>query len=382
MPDQLNILAVDDVELNLAMMEAMLKGLGAFNFITASNGVEALEALETIQGIDIVLLDLQMPVMDGFETLKRIKADDRTRDIPVIVITTGKSEILRTLKLGANDYMSRPYNPKELRLRVANHVHSKKLSDLARGMNAILEAEVLKKTIALKEALHQSRLGEYEISLRLGRAAEYRDLDTGMHIRRVSEMARALAEIAGLPEQECENLCHAAPLHDVGKIGIPDSILLKPAALESAEFETMKTHTEIGGKILADAGLYPILTVGQIVATQHHEKWDGSGYPDGLRGEEIPLLARVFQMVDIYDALAHARPYKRAMERQQVIEVLETEAARGWRDPALTAIFLGIVKTHPEDLELPLASHDDLGLSLFGEIRSTGALDWDHRPYP
>jgi len=118
------------------------------------------------------------------------------------------------------------------------------------------------------------------------------------------------------------------------------------------------------------------------IIRHHHERWDGSGYPDGLRGEKIPLLARVFQIVDIYDALAHARPYKRAMERQQVIEVLETEAARGWRDPALTAIFLGIVKNHPEDLNVPLASHDDLGLSLFGEIRSTGALDWDHRPYP
>jgi len=339
MPDKLNILAVDDVELNLAMMEAMLKGLGAFNFIAARNGVQALQALETTIGIDIVLLDLQMPVMDGFETLKRIKANDRTRDIPVIVITTGKSEILRILKLGANDFMSRPYNPEELRLRVANHVHSKKLSDLARDMNAILEAEVLKKTVALKEALAQSRLGEYEISLRLGRAAEYRDLDTGMHIRRASEMARALAEIAGLPEQECENLCHAAPLHDVGKIGIPDAILLKPATLESAEFETMKTHTEIGGKILADSGLYPILTVGQIVATQHHEKWDGSGYPAGLSGTGIHIYGRIVSIVDVFDALTSERPFKKAFPLEEAVNFMIGKRGKFF-DPDLLDLFL------------------------------------------
>jgi putative two-component system response regulator len=339
MPDKLNILAVDDVELNLAMMEAMLKGLGAFNFIAARNGAEALEALDTTHDIDIVLLDLQMPIMDGFETLKRIKANERTRDIPVIVITTGKSEILRTLKLGANDFMSRPYNPEELRLRVANHIHSKKLSDLARDMNAILEAEVQKKTVALKEALQQSRLGEYEISLRLGRAAEYRDLDTGMHIRRVSEMARTLAEIAGLPEQECENLCHAAPLHDVGKIGIPDSILLKPATLESAEFETMKTHTEIGGKILADAGLYPILTVGQIVATQHHEKWDGSGYPAGLSGTGIHIYGRIVSIVDVFDALTSERPYKKAFPLEEAVTFMMEKRGKFF-DPDLLDLFL------------------------------------------
>jgi putative two-component system response regulator len=339
MPDRINILAVDDVELNLVMIEAMLKGLGAFNLFTAHNGAEALETLESTQGIDIVLLDLQMPVMDGFETLKRIKADDRTHDIPVIVITTGKSEILRILKLGANDFMSRPYNPEELRLRVANHVHSKKLSDLTRDMNEVLEAEVLKKTVALQEALHRSRLGEYEISLRLGRAAEYRDLDTGMHIRRVSEMARELAELAGLPEQECENLCHAAPLHDVGKIGIPDAILLKPAALESSEFETMKRHTEIGGKILADAGLYPILTVGQIVATQHHEKWDGSGYPEGLSGTGIHIYGRIVSIVDVFDALTSARPYKKAFPPEEAVTFMIDKRGKFF-DPDLLDLFL------------------------------------------
>jgi putative two-component system response regulator len=347
----LQILAVDDVEMNLRMMEVMLEGLGDFDFVGAHNGAEALAALEARPGIDIVLLDLEMPVMDGFETLRRIKADERTRDIPVIVITTDKGEIIRTLALGANDFMSRPYNPEELRLRVANHVHSKKLSDLARDMNEILEAEVIKKTDALREALHQSRLAEYEISLRLGRAAEFRDLDTGMHIRRVAEMSRELARLAGLPDEECELLCHASPLHDVGKIGIPDSILLKPGKLDFAEFEVMKLHTEIGGKILSDPELYPILSVGQIVAQQHHERWDGSGYPNGLSGTDIHLYGRIVTIVDIFDALSSERPYKKAFPLEEAVSFLK-EKRGSFFDPELLDLFLVNLDrfTHIQDL--------------------------------
>jgi len=325
--------------MNLAMMELMLEGLGAFKFIGAVNGVEALAALESTPGIDIVLLDLEMPVMDGFETLIQIKADERTRDIPVIVITSDKSEIIKTLALGANDFMAKPYNPEELRLRVANHVHSKKLSDLARDMNEILESEVIKKTAALKQALHQSRLAEYEISLRLGRAAEFRDLDTGMHIRRVAEMARELAGLAGLSGEECEILCHAAPLHDVGKIGIPDQILLKPGKLEAAEFDIMKLHTEIGGKILSDAELYPILSVGQIVAQQHHERWDGTGYPRGLSGTGIHIYGRIVSIVDIFDALTSERPYKKAFPIQEAVRFMKEKRA-SFFDPELLDLFL------------------------------------------
>jgi putative two-component system response regulator len=213
----------------------------------------------------------------------------------------------------------------------------------------------------------------------LARMVEAKDGNTGDHCSRLSHNGVVLGKALGLGADELMALRRGGVLHDIGKLGIPDSILLKPGKLTEAEWVIMRQHVDIGARLVE--GLKSMRLTVPIIR-HHHERWDGSGYPDGLRGEEIPLLARVFQMVDIYDALAHARPYKPAMERLQVIEVLEAEAARGWRDPALTAIFLEIVKTHPETISVPVSSHDDLGLSLFSEIQSTGALDWDHRPHP
>ncbi len=284
MLETMTVLAVDDVELNLELIKLVLKDLGDCELLKARNGREALSLLEMNPDIDIVLLDLEMPVMNGFELLGILKEHNRFRDIPVIVITADNSEVIKTLAMGANDFMSKPYNPEELKLRVLNHVRSKKLGELAHDMNSILELEVIKKTSALRKALDLSQKAEFEISLRLGRAAEFRDIETGMHIRRLSELSHALACLAGIPEEACDILRHAAPLHDVGKIGIPDTILLKPGRLEPEEMAIMKTHTIIGGKILSDADEFPVIKAGQIVAMQHHEKWDGSGYPSGLSG--------------------------------------------------------------------------------------------------
>jgi putative two-component system response regulator len=280
-----------------------------------------------------------MPVMDGFETIKHIKQSFKWRDIPVIVVTAGSNEVTRTLALGANDFIAKPYNPEELRLRVMNHVRSKRLSDLAKEMNSVLEGEVVKKTAALKKALDQSRDAEYEISLRLGRAAEFRDQETGMHIRRISELSKHLASLSGIPEEQCEVLRFASPMHDVGKIGIPDRVLTKPGKLDHAEFDIIKLHTVIGGKILSDAEQYPVIKAGHIIALQHHEKWDGSGYPSGLKGEEIHLFARVVSIVDIFDALMSERPYKKAYPLEKTIAIME-EGRGKFFDPDLLALFL------------------------------------------
>lgn len=344
--DEVVILAVDDDNMSLKMLEIMLSESGG-KFLVAGNGQQALDLLETESYIDVVLLDLEMPVMDGYETIKRIKQSDNWRDIPVIVITAGADEVTRTLALGANDFIIKPYNPEELRLRVMNHIRSKKLSDLTKDVNVILEGEVVKRTAALKKALDQSKAAEYEISLRLGRAAEFRDQETGMHTRRISELSKQLAKLADVPDDQCEVLLFASPLHDVGKIGIPDKILLKPSQLDVAEFEIMKLHTEIGGKILSDAESYPVIKAGSIIAWQHHEKWDGSGYPCGLKAEEIHLFARIVSIVDVFDALSSERSYKKAFPLDKVITIMK-EGRCSFFDPNLLDLFLYNIESFVE----------------------------------
>jgi putative two-component system response regulator len=220
-----------------------------------------------------------------------------------------------------------------------NHVRSKKLSDLAKDMNSVLEGEVVKKTAALQKALKQSQEAEYEISLRLGKAAEFRDQETGMHTRRISELSKHLAMLAGLSDEQCELLRKSSPLHDVGKIGIPDRILLKPGKLDEGEFEIMKQHTDIGGKILSDAEHYPVIDVGCIIARQHHEKWDGSGYPARLKGENIDMFARIVSIADVFDALSSERPYKKAFPLDKTISIME-EGRSTFFDPSYLDLFL------------------------------------------
>jgi putative two-component system response regulator len=335
--DEVTILAVDDDEMNLEMLDVMLSDMDC-RVIKAGNGKEALQALDDNPSVDIILIDLEMPVMDGYECIRQVKQSFEWRDIPIIVVTAGTSEVTRTLALGANDFISKPFNHEELRLRVMNHVRSKKLSDLAKDMNNILESEVVKKTAALQKALNLSREAEYEISLRLGKAAEFRDQETGMHTRRISELSKRLAQLAGMPEDESEILRFASPLHDVGKIGIPDRILLKPGKLDETEFEIMKLHTVIGGKILSESGRYPMLEAGQLIAMQHHEKWDGSGYPQKLKGEEINLFARIVMVVDVFDALTSERPYKKAFPLEKATAIME-EGRGEFFDPTLLGIF-------------------------------------------
>jgi putative two-component system response regulator len=339
MNSTVTVLAVDDEAMNLEMLRLMLSG-SVDRFLAAPNGREALDLLETNPDTDAILLDLEMPVMNGFELLSRLKREERLRDIPVIVVTSDRGEVLKALSLGANDFLAKPYNPEELKLRVMNHLRSKKLHDLSLNMSSALEAEVVKKTAALRKALDFSRKTEFEISLRLGKAAEFRDVETGMHIRRISEFSRLLGDLAGLSEKSCEILRYASPLHDVGKIGIPDRILLKPGRLDHSEFEIMKQHTLIGGQILsASDEHYPVIAAGQVIALQHHEKWDGTGYPEGLEREKIHVFGRVVMIVDVYDALRSKRPYKEPFSLKKTLSMMY-EGAGTFFDPRLLKLFL------------------------------------------
>lgn len=348
-----HVLIVDDDPVNRALQREILDS-PKYAVCEAGSGRQALDALCS-RSFDVVLLDKRMPGMDGDEVCRRIRGELGLGMLPILMVT-GNSDIddlTLSLSAGASDFVRKPYQLSELLARLDAAVRHKRLTDQLDNAESMLFA--------------------------LARMVEAKDGNTGDHCSRLSHNGVVLGKALGLGADELMALRRGGVLHDIGKLGIPDRILLKPGKLTDEEWVIMRQHVDIGARLVA--GLKSMRLTVPIIR-HHHEKWDGSGYPDGLRGEEIPLLARVFQIVDIYDALAHARPYKRAMERQQVIEVLETEAARGWRDPELTALFLGIVKNHPEDINVPLASHDDLGLSLFGEIRSTGALDWDHRPEP
>jgi len=337
--DNVTILVVDDEELNRELLKLMLEEQEV-TVLMACHGKDALEQLAAHPETDLVLLDLEMPVMDGFELLEVLRWHFSLREIPVIVITASRSEVTRTLSLGARDFLTKPYDREELALRVMNQVRTKKLTDMITDLNNSLEVEVARKTADLRNALKFSLEAEYEITLRLGRAAEFRDKETGMHIRRISEMSSALGELAGLSVQECETLRYASPLHDVGKVGIPDRILLKPGRLDEDELNMMRLHTAIGGKILDDAGRYPVLQAGGIIAMQHHEKWDGTGYPAGLAGTDIHVYGRIVMIVDVFDALASERPYKPPMPLSQVLEIMEKDRGTFF-DPELLDLFLG-----------------------------------------
>jgi putative two-component system response regulator len=337
MVDEILILAVDDDDMNVEMLDVILSDMDC-KVLKAGNGLEALQMLENHPDIDIMLIDLEMPVMDGYECISQVKQGSKWHDIPVVAMSGSHYDMPRMLALRANDFISKPFNSEELRLRVMNHIRNKKLADLAKEMNSVLESEVVKKAAALKKALDLSREAEYEISLRLGKASEFRDQDTGMHTRRISELSRRLGQLAGLPDEECETLHLASPLHDVGKIGIPDRILLKPGKLDETEFDIMKLHTVIGGKILSESKRYPTLESGGIIALQHHEKWDGSGYPGKLKGDAIHIFARIVMVVDVFDALTSERPYKKAFTLEKTISIM-TEGKGEFFDPTLLEIF-------------------------------------------
>lgn len=346
------VLIVDDDPVHRALEREILDS-PKYVVSEASSGMEALDALRS-RSFDVVLLDKRMPGMDGDEVCRRIRGELGLGMLPILMVT-GNSDIdnlTLSLSAGASDFVRKPYNPGELLARLDAAVSHKRLTDQLDSAESMLFA--------------------------LARMVEAKDCTTGDHCSRLSHNGVVLGKALGLGADDLMALRRGGVLHDIGKLGIPDSILLKPGQLTDEEWVIMRQHVDIGARFV---GELQSMRLTMPIIRHHHEKWDGSGYPDGLRGEEIPLLARVFQIVDIYDALAHARPYKPAMERPQVIEVLEAEAARGWRDPQLTANFLEVVRNHPEDLDVPLSSHDDLGLSLFSEIHSTGALDWDRRTH-
>jgi putative two-component system response regulator len=328
------ILVVDDEEQNVRVLERILERAGFTDVRSTTDPFRVPSLYATFQP-DLVLLDLHMPKRDGFGVLEDLApfiANERY--LPVLMLTGDPSADakLRALRLGAKDFLTKPFDFDEVLLRIRNLLETRFVYQSIAEQNAELERRVRERTRALEEA-------ELEVLDRLAAAAEYRDDDTGQHTKRVGELAARLATVVGLPVEQVDLLRRAAPLHDVGKIGIPDSVLLKPGKLSPAEFEIMKTHALIGARLLS-GGRSALVQMAERIARSHHERWDGKGYPDGLAGEDIPIEARIVSVVDVIDALSHARPYREAWPIERVLDLIR--GGRGAHfDPALVDALLG-----------------------------------------
>lgn len=338
------VLVIDDTPENLALMSGLLKE--SYRVKVANNGERGLQIAGSDSPPDLILLDIMMPGMDGYEVLARLKADAGTESIPVIFLTA-KSEVEdeeRGLLLGAVDYITKPISPPIVLVRVATHLHLKTVADFLRDKSAFLQAEVARRTEEL-QAIQDVTI------FTMASLAETRDNETGNHIRRTQYYVRSLCVAlrehprfkAFLTPQTIDSLFKSAPLHDIGKVGIPDLILLKPGRLTPEEFEVMKTHTTLGREAIQRAedqlGLeVDFLRHAKEIAYCHQEKWDGSGYPQGLAGDAIPISARLMALADVYDALISRRVYKPPMSHEQACAIIR-EGRGAHFDPDIVDAF-------------------------------------------
>jgi putative two-component system response regulator len=330
---QLPILAVDDEEANVLLLRRVLER-GGHTSVTTTTDPAQVPALFLEMQPRLLLLDLHMPRIDGFELMERLGSLSPERgNIPFLVLTADVTEEAkrRALSLGARDFLTKPLDHIELLLRVRNLLQVQQLQEKLFAHNANLEELVAERTLDLEQA-------RLEILERLALAAEYRDDATQEHAWRIGRTCFLLALGLGLPAVEVELIRRAAPLHDIGKIGIPDAILLKPGKLTDAEFEQVKTHTTIGAEILSGSS-NSLLRMAERIALTHHERWDGHGYPSGLAGEHIPLPGRIVAVADVFDALTHERPYKHAWSIAEAVAEIFHQGGMHF-DPAVVSAFV------------------------------------------
>lgn len=310
------IFAVDDEAANLKLLDKVLGKQGYKNIKLIQDPREVIHGyLE--QRPDLILLDLNMPYIDGYGVINKLKELNDPLLPPIVILTAqhGKDYLTRALNAGVRDFITKPYDTNELQMRVRNLLDAQLAHRMIYNQKAVLESMVQERT----EELRNTQL---KVVQRLGRAAEYRDEETGNHILRMSHMSVVIAKAYGWSEEQCDLLLNASPMHDIGKIGIPDGILLKPGQFESHEWEIMKTHSSIGAELLADDST-PLMKMAYDIALTHHEKWDGSGYPNGLKGAQIPESGRICAIADVFDALTSVRPYKRAWSIEKAIDFIK-----------------------------------------------------------
>jgi len=325
------ILIVDDLAANVEMLQEALEIDGYANIVGCGDPVEALAMIEAGR-FDLILLDMRMPKIDGHEFIRRAKLRFPGEQVPILVLTaqTDEETRRRALAAGVRDFVTKPFLLWELQHRVRNALEMQVHANRMRRVNQELEIRVRLRTRDVEDT-------RKEVIRRLASAGEFRDNETGQHVVRMSHFAHRLAVGAGYDEADAEMLRDAAPLHDIGKVGIPDAILLKPGKLTPEEWTIMQRHAEIGGQILADSG-FLLLDLARTIALTHHEKWDGSGYPARLRGEAIPLAGRIVAIADVFDALTSERPYKPAWPIDKAVALI-TDGAGHHFDPALVQLF-------------------------------------------
>jgi len=379
------ILIVDDRPDNRTLLAHLARGQG-YEASEASNGRRALD-IASAERPDVILLDIMMPGMDGIEVCQRLKADEELRQIPVILVTAKDldEDVVRGLDAGAVDYVTKPFNREVLAARLRSAIRLKQSYDAVTLANEELQREV-KRRIRTESDLRASeqRVREQTIAIRCAHeeticrllsASMWRDEETGMHLRRTGLLSELLAKAVGGSAAEAEEIRLAAPMHDVGKIGVPDAVLRKAGKLSAEEFEIIKRHTLIGAKMLAGSSV-PMLQLAQTIALNHHEHWDGEGYPAGLVREAIPESARIVAIVDVYDALTHDRVYRPAMSEEDVFAIMQQGAGTHFDPLLLAAFFSQLSEFSRVSLENPdeAADAEFVGECLT-EAHSPGRLD-------
>jgi putative two-component system response regulator len=343
LPDlrEATILFVDDEEVNLLLLGRILEREGYRRIIPVQDPTRVPELIEA-HAPDLLITDLHMPGMHGLELISTVTgALDEDDWFPIAVITADVSSEAEAeaLQRGAKDVINKPFKATQIRLRVENLLRTRFLHVALRRHAETLEERV-------RERTHDLETARLDLLERLALAAEFRDYVTGRHTQRVGELCGLLAARLGLPRERVDLLRRAAPLHDVGKIGIPDAILLKPGRLSDDEFATMREHVDVGAKLLAQ-GQSDLMILAERVALTHHERWDGSGYPRGLQGDEIPIEGQIVAVADVFDTLINERPYKPAWPIERAIAEIRRQSGR-WFAPRVVAAFMGVLSDTPE----------------------------------